>query len=309
MLLSVQNKIDEVFSSWESFLSFFIKKIYEISGLQNLSFKTIGFFVLVTIVSLFVEYILIKDKRKSSLSRLSTLTKSTLTDIISWILSGLGVFNFIGVIMTLGVFYLINWLLTKDINVFATDHIKLDWLQFVVVFILSDLKGYWNHRMFHTFRPLWELHAFHHSATEFNVMSAQRGHFVEAAIVIITDTLFWKLIGASPINIIYIAMLVQVQQGLLHSNLTQHWGFLGRLIFVSPSVHRIHHSVHAKHYNKNYGVVFIFWDKLFGTYSPPEESVEIGIPNNPYNKSGFISDIWIGYKRFLKQLFKFRSDK
>lgn len=306
MLLSISDKIDEVFSSWDGFLLFFGNKIYQISGIHKLNLKTVGVFLLITLISLMVEYALIKDKKKSSFHRLKKLNKSAINDMVSWLLSGLQVFGFIGVVMTLGIFYTINWLITNDINVFATNYIELSWLQFILVFILTDLKGYFNHRMFHALKPLWELHAFHHSATEFNVLSAQRGHFVEGAVVIIVDTLFWKLIGASPINIIYIGMLVQIQQGLLHSNLYQNWGFLGKYVFVSPKAHKIHHSIEPKHFDKNFGVIFIFWDRLFGSYTEEknESAIEIGIPNNPYNKENFVKDIWTGYKRFFLKIFR-----
>jgi len=307
MASSISDKLNEIFNSEEGFVTYFLEKLYKISGLKDFNVKTIGVFVLITLVALVIEYILIQDKQKSSLQRIKRGSKSTINDVVSWFITGLGIFNFLGVVFTLGIFYLIDWLVTKDINVFAVSYIKLDWLSFILVFLLTDLKAYWNHRLVHVVRPLWELHAFHHSATEFTVLSAQRGHFVETAVVVLIETLFWKLIGASPINIIYIAMLVQIQQGLVHSNLTENWGFLGKYIFVSPAAHRVHHSIYPRHFNTNFGVVFIFWDRLFRSYAEPEKDIEIGIPDNPYNKKNYVADIWLGYKRFLSETLKLGS--
>jgi alkylglycerol monooxygenase len=51
-------------------------------------------------------------------------------------------------------------------------------------------------------------------------------------------------------------------------------GKLGPLEFflVTPSHHRVHHASNPQYLDKNYGDVFIIWDKLFGTFK--KEGVE-----------------------------------
>jgi sterol desaturase/sphingolipid hydroxylase (fatty acid hydroxylase superfamily) len=39
-----------------------------------------------------------------------------------------------------------------------------------------------------------------------------------------------------------------------------------RLFFITPTLHRIHHSARQEETDSNYGAVFSFWDHLFGTY-------------------------------------------
>jgi sterol desaturase/sphingolipid hydroxylase (fatty acid hydroxylase superfamily) len=39
-----------------------------------------------------------------------------------------------------------------------------------------------------------------------------------------------------------------------------------RLVIVPPSLHRVHHSHHRPETDSNYGTIFSFWDRLFGTY-------------------------------------------
>ena len=39
-------------------------------------------------------------------------------------------------------------------------------------------------------------------------------------------------------------------------------------ILVTPSHHRIHHAINPEYLDKNYSQIFIFWDKLFGTFQP-----------------------------------------
>ena len=49
---------------------------------------------------------------------------------------------------------------------------------------------------------------------------------------------------------------------------TQHINKMGILehIIVTPSHHRVHHAINKEYLDKNLGQIFIFWDKLFGTY-------------------------------------------
>jgi len=49
---------------------------------------------------------------------------------------------------------------------------------------------------------------------------------------------------------------------------TQHIGRMGFLekIIVTPSHHRVHHAINPEYIDKNYGQIFIFWDKWLGTF-------------------------------------------
>ena len=56
---------------------------------------------------------------------------------------------------------------------------------------------------------------------------------------------------------------------------TQHinkMGFLEKII-VTPSHHRVHHAINQEYIDKNLDQIFIFWDKLFGTFQ--EELKEV----------------------------------
>lgn len=60
-----------------------------------------------------------------------------------------------------------------------------------------------------------------------------------------------------------------------------------RYIFMSPSLHWIHHSNSETHYDKNFSVKYCFWDKLFGTYldeSNVDDVVSFGVGNSEYNR-------------------------
>jgi sterol desaturase/sphingolipid hydroxylase (fatty acid hydroxylase superfamily) len=49
-------------------------------------------------------------------------------------------------------------------------------------------------------------------------------------------------------------------------------GFLEKII-VTPSHHRVHHAINKEYLDKNLGQIFIFWDKLFGTFQQELKNV------------------------------------
>jgi hypothetical protein len=49
-------------------------------------------------------------------------------------------------------------------------------------------------------------------------------------------------------------------------------GFLENIL-VSPSHHRVHHAINPEYMDKNHSQIFIFWDKLFGTFQEELETV------------------------------------
>lgn len=61
-----------------------------------------------------------------------------------------------------------------------------------------------------------------------------------------------------------------------------HTRLIGRLgvfewVFVTPSHHRVHHACNERYLNKNFGAMFIVWDRIFGTFEPERESPVYGV--------------------------------
>ena len=69
------------------------------------------------------------------------------------------------------------------------------------------------------------------------------------------------------------------------------------LIFNSPSYHRIHHAINEKYLDKNFGEIFILWDKMFGTCVKEDEEPVYGCltPVNSLDPN----KIYIQYWRML----------
>jgi sterol desaturase/sphingolipid hydroxylase (fatty acid hydroxylase superfamily) len=72
------------------------------------------------------------------------------------------------------------------------------------------------------------------------------------------------------------------------------------ILFVPPSMHRIHHSVIIKERNTNYGTIFSLWDRLLGTLLAAVDQGGIRIGIGAYNKPervGFLQLLWMPFTR------------
>jgi sterol desaturase/sphingolipid hydroxylase (fatty acid hydroxylase superfamily) len=135
-----------------------------------------------------------------------------------------------------------------------------------ILFVLVDFAEYWFHRAAHRVRFMWASHAVHHSSTRFNLTAAVRlpwtGPLSGAVFFFVPLT----LIGFHPLAVTAMALLNLVYQFFLH---TEHAPRLGPLEWVlnTPAHHRVHHASNEHCLDKNFGGVFIIWDRLFGTFA------------------------------------------
>jgi sterol desaturase/sphingolipid hydroxylase (fatty acid hydroxylase superfamily) len=162
-----------------------------------------------------------------------------------------------------------------------------DWRTWIGGFLVLDLYIYWWHRGVHTLPLAWRFHAIHHGDRHLSVFTSYRFHPVE---VVISQLPKLAIIGglgiAPPIVFAYeltFATLVACQ----HSNvaLPAEIDRLLRYIIVTPNHHRLHHSDRPIETNSNYGSVFSWWDRLFGSYSDVEDfhQISIGLKDHPAN--------------------------
>ncbi len=147
----------------------------------------------------------------------------------------------------------------------ALLEIKSSILIYVLTFIGLDFAGYWSHRFNHTVNLFWNRHIIHHSSEEFNLACALRQNV--SAIVSIYFFLYIPLaiLGIPATIVALIAPVHFFAQFWYHTRLINKMGVL-EYIIVTPSHHRVHHAINDEYLDKNYSEIFIFWDKLFGTF-------------------------------------------
>lgn len=180
---------------------------------------------------------------------------------------------------------LVQWLHYIEQQKFgALQQIALPFsLQLLATFLVMDLWMYAWHRLNHQVPFLWRLHRFHHRDEKMNSTTAVRFHIAELFLSYPGKALVCLLFGISylPLVIYEIAFFASVI--VHHSNMyiTPKADAVYRTLFASPLMHRIHHSNKRKETNSNYGALFSFWDRLFGSWTEkPKEEVVFGLPKD-----------------------------
>ena len=143
---------------------------------------------------------------------------------------------------------------------------------YVIAFFSLDFAGYWVHRLQHVTNFFWNGHIVHHSSEEFNLACALRQSISAIVRTFAIFLLPAALLGVPGQVIAVVAPLHLFAQFWYHTRHINKMGFLEKII-VTPSHHRVHHAINPEYIDKNYGQIFIFWDKLFGTYQPEINSI------------------------------------
>lgn len=147
----------------------------------------------------------------------------------------------------------------------ALFEIQSTLINYIIAFFVIDFYGYWTHRWAHQINFFWNKHAIHHSSEEFNLSCALRQSISSFVNLFLFLLLPAAVAGVPPIVITTLLPLHLFLQFWYHTRYIGKMGFLEKII-VTPSHHRVHHAINPEYIDKNHGQIFIFWDKLFGTF-------------------------------------------
>lgn len=192
-------------------------------------------------------------------------------------------------------------------------------LVFIFVFIGVDFVYFLSHLLLHKINLFWITHAAHHSVKQFNMFNAiRKGPLI-------------KLFGAGSMYLLFflifsfefkvIAMCVAINkfwQIFTHNTWVPSMGFLENFL-ITPVHHRVHHSSDQEHFNCNYGGMFNFFDRIFGTFMDGRNTTthQYGLKNyEGCNELTTLFHEWPAYfslilrktHRFI-QLYLIKSDK
>lgn len=158
----------------------------------------------------------------------------------------------------------------------AIFHIEQTWTSFFVAMLFYDLCYYWEHRMAHRISLFWGGHVVHHQSEEYNLSVALR----QTSTGFIWGLPFFlpmALLGFSPIQFVLVGGLNLLYQFWIHTEHIKKMPRWFEYIFNTPSHHRVHHGRDPKYIDKNYAGIWIFWDRMFGTFKEEEETPHYGI--------------------------------
>jgi len=214
-----------------------------------------------------------------------------------------------------GSFYQLYYFIYENYRIFDIPNNFLIWIGLILA---TDFVWYWYHRMGHEINFFWAAHIVHHHSEEFNFTAAARITTFQAVI----RTGFWcilPLFGFHPKMVITMLVVHGAYSFFTHTQLIHRIKWL-EYAFVTPSVHGVHHASDEKYLDKNYGDMFTFWDRLFGTFQEEEEKPKYGL-THPLKSYSFlwqhfhyyfeIHELWkrsTGFKAKWKAIFGSPAD-
>ena len=158
---------------------------------------------------------------------------------------------------------------------FALFDIRATVWSWLLLLIATDFVWYWYHRLGHQVSLFWAAHVVHHQSEDFNYTVSARITVFQALV----RTGFWSVLPilGFPAGMVTSILLVHgLYPFFLHTRTISKLGWL-EYVLVTPSHHRVHHAINPQYLDKNYGDVFIFWDKLFGTFAEETETPTYGL--------------------------------
>ncbi|MEL6686708.1 MAG: sterol desaturase family protein [Pseudomonadota bacterium] len=142
------------------------------------------------------------------------------------------------------------------------------WIEAAIAIILLDFAIWAQHVAFHYVPWLWRLHSVHHTDRDLDATSGVRFHPVEIAISLLWKALVILALGPSVLAVLTFEVVLNTTAIFTHSNISlpPKIDRTLRTLFVTPDMHRIHHSVREPETNSNFGFNLSVWDRLFRTY-------------------------------------------
>lgn len=142
------------------------------------------------------------------------------------------------------------------------------WVAGTLAVILLDLAIWAQHVAFHHVPWLWRLHSVHHTDRDLDATSGVRFHPVEIGVSLLWKAIVILALGPSVIAVLVFEVVLNATAIFTHSNISlpPRLDRILRYVFVTPDMHRIHHSVIERETNSNYGFNLSLWDRLFRTY-------------------------------------------
>jgi sterol desaturase/sphingolipid hydroxylase (fatty acid hydroxylase superfamily) len=158
------------------------------------------------------------------------------------------------------------------------------WLRILFTVAFMDFVLYIWHLLNHEMPLLWRFHRVHHSDLNMDVSTATRFHFGELGISAVIKISLIFFLGAGIQGVLIFESAVVLCAQFHHSSLKipEWFEMIFLILFVPPSMHRIHHSVIIKERNTNYGTISSLWDRILGTLLIKVDQAKIRIGVGAY---------------------------
>jgi len=187
--------------------------------------------------------------------------------------AGLNIFFTITtVLINFGFAYLIvyasEYAVTNKSGLLYILHLPL-WAFIIVGLLIFDFISAWLiHWIQHKVKWMWKFHIIHHTDTWVDTTTANRHHPGESVFRAFF-ALIAVIVAGAPMWLFFLYQAASVLLAQFnHANiiLPKWLDDIIALVIVSPNMHKIHHHYAQPLTDTNYGNIFSFWDRIFGTY-------------------------------------------
>lgn len=181
------------------------------------------------------------------------------------------------------------------------------WMSWLVTLLVMDFVIWLQHVVTHRWPLLWRLHQVHHADTEMDVTTAIRFHPIEIALSMWLKIGLIYSLGPPVAAVLFFEVLLNGSAMFNHANLklSPRLDFLVRILFVTPDMHRVHHSVDRAEHDANYGFLLSIWDRLFRTHvaqpQHPHETMPIGLAWQDRRPSLLVWSLLLPFSKLLNQ--------
>lgn len=252
--------------------------------------------------------------------------KAVRVDVLYTLIHRLGLFNLVFFFMLQPWFdALQEWLRLRGV---VNINLETLWpgvtsqplVSFLIYLVVLDFAGYWYHRWQHRFGWWWDLHSLHHSQRQLSLWADDRNHLLDDVLQNAFFAIIALAVGVAPAQFVVLVAVSQFAQSVQHANARLPFGWLERVV-VSPAFHRRHHAIGVGHEGVyrgcNFGVLFPWWDMLFGTADFSAQLEPTGIRDQlapPLGRqrnygSGFWAQQWLGLVRIVQRVTKNIGDE
>jgi len=197
-------------------------------------------------------------------------------------------------------------LVHEAINYAIIPSMPSNWWSFLLTFVAVDFIWYVFHLSSHRISIMWGIHLVHHQSDEYNLSV----NFALSPLGFIIRSVMYSslvLIGF-PLEFVILSSYVNaLYQYYLHTEFINRIPVLEHL-FVMPDHHKVHHGSNEEYLDKNYGGVFIIWDKIFGTYASKRTAVKYGLTTQLVHKD-FVNVQLFFFKKLIHNFKEFGRKK
>jgi sterol desaturase/sphingolipid hydroxylase (fatty acid hydroxylase superfamily) len=183
---------------------------------------------------------------------------------------------------------------SEGFRIGLANQVQIPWLPLLALTLMvQTFAGYWAHRWMHSWPLLWRFHRVHHADSAVDVSTSLRNHPLELLVTLPVSVVVTLAIGA-PISVVTAGQTILVAATIWeHADISLPPKVDQALatFILTPRLHRLHHNPERAVHDSNFGTVFSFWDRLFGTLCVMEGRGKVGLDGRVTRPDHFVDQI------------------